>query len=714
MAIKYLDAKRVRGSSTAAGADEEIVLDDNPSSQHSWSNAQSGYAPTTPTPSNENNYNGVFINTNSALVGKSLKKIKAYLCKVGSPNTSGTIRLGVCSGTGSGSTITWVTGAYVDIENLISGESGGVTLNTGFPAVPVPIEVTLPTPHTLAANDTIALGLTGGNYGSGTNVAWQYSDGTGVYDGSNTSRNRFSGGSWTGSGMASDMHCTVTCGSSVDEKTTLVTVPPTGSADFDGSNDKVTLGGSNTDYNFLTSGSFSIACWVYPDAISNNNTFFDNTNGSASANGLVIRWEDSEMKIVMMFGKSGGGDGTVKSDGNEMATGEWQHLCFTFDGSTAKIYRNGTEIKSGSYTGYSGTANAVPALGFTISGGDSAYNGKVDDFLITNDILTTTEITALASGTAVADVSPAIGNQKIHYTFTTNFNDSAPSGLGNGTAYQTTIVSSGKQFNNTSNLPENTLFEETDTYKTYWLQDNAWALTKPSPLNMTYANSTAADAVWIPDGDRTTGEGIIKIDTTNNYLKDYWDTTTSTFRLSQNTYDLGSSLGTTWTVQYTVNFSNWRDPTSSNYVWGIGMWGSPSSSSMNTSQDRLVCFVNNSSAWTIWDTSGATASGDGSMGALQNATGTTGSPSAVPSASTNSKDWFVTLQKVDATKYTVVVREDSHAGTIIGARKEQTWQSGTPSSFRYFGAKCTMSNSARTGMIIKDVLVYDGALVGSI
>ena len=269
-------------------------------------------------------------------------------------------------------------------------------------------------------------------------------------------------------------------------------------------------------------------------------------------------------------------------------------------------------------------------------------------------------------------------------------------------------------FSTSSDLPENTLFEETDTRKVYWLQDNAWALSTPAALNMTYANSTAADAVWIPDGDATTGEGIIKIDTTNNYLKDYWDTTTTTFRLSQNTYDLGSSLGTTWTVQYTVNFSNWRDPTSSNYVWGIGMWGSPSSSSMNTSQDRLVCFVNNSSAWTIWDTSGATASGDGSMGALRSATGTSGSPSAVPSASTNSKDWFVTLQKVDATKYTVVVREDSHTGTIIGARKEQTWQTGTPSGFRYFGAKCTMSNSARTGMIIKDVLVYDGALVGSI
>ena len=32
----------------------------------------------------------------------------------------------------------------------------------------------------------------------------------------------------------------------------------------------------------------------------------------------------------------------------------------------------------------------------------------------------------------------------------------------------------------TSDLPENTLFEETDTYKTYWLQSNAWTINDPT------------------------------------------------------------------------------------------------------------------------------------------------------------------------------------------------------------------------------------------
>ena len=87
MAIKYLNAKRIRGSSTGLGSSEEIILDDNPSSQYSWGTATGSYAPSTPTPSNHNNYNGVFINTNSALKGKKLIKVKAWLCKVGSQKT---------------------------------------------------------------------------------------------------------------------------------------------------------------------------------------------------------------------------------------------------------------------------------------------------------------------------------------------------------------------------------------------------------------------------------------------------------------------------------------------------------------------------------------------------------------------------------------------------------------------------------------------------
>lgn len=490
-----------------------------------------------------------------------------------------------------------------------------------------------------------------------------------------------------------------------DEKATLVTTSPK-CATFDGSNDKVT-------YSTLMSGTgaWSFSVWVYHTGGTSGNDGIV----SANSNGIEqLLYQGSSQKFGMKMGTN-----SHIYTATTVAENTWYHLAGTrATNGDVKFYLNGAETNTAS-----GDTGAVPTGDWVLGAcGSEFWAGSIIEWAVWNGrVLSSSEVSTIynsGSPTRLPDAGLSTAyttNLTGYYPLDTNFNKFSGTGGGNGTNSGTLIEQSTPvtPISASSDLPENTLFEETNTRFTYFLQSGVWENSK-QPLNMTYANSTLADAVWVSDGTRTTGEGIIKIDTTNNYLKDYWDSTTSTFRLSQNTYDLGSSLGTTWTVQFTVNFSNWRDPTSSNYVWGMGMWGSPSSTSINTSQDRLVCFVNNSSAWTIWDTSGATASGDGSMGALRSATGTSGSPSAVPSASTNSKDWFVTLQKVDATKYTVVVREDSHTGTIIGARKEQTWQSGTPSGFRYFGAKCTMSNSARTGMIIKDVLVYDGALVGSI
>jgi len=173
-----------------------------------WSTGSSYYAPTS---SADNNYNGVVLNTNSCIKGRVLKKITAYLAKVGSPNTSGTIKLGVWDNTNSGSTITPVTTSLVEIQDDIG------SLNTlGSTATPVAITVTLPSTRTLEEYDTIGLELTGGNYDLSNNVAWQYTSGTDVFDGGTTTdtkfttRNRYTSSAWSGPTMTSDMRCTIT------------------------------------------------------------------------------------------------------------------------------------------------------------------------------------------------------------------------------------------------------------------------------------------------------------------------------------------------------------------------------------------------------------------------------------------------------------------------------------------------------------------------
>jgi len=207
MAITYLSGGRIQGSSTVVGADEEITLLDS----GTWS-IDAGALTTT----NDNNYNGIQILAGSALLGKKVKKIKGYFKRPNSA-TGGTVKLGVWSGTGSGSTITLVE------EHELGGAGAGYSwINSNLTTNSwTAVEVTLTTPRTLLLNDTLALHVDGGNYNGSGGILWQYSDGTNVYDGSATCRNRFTT-TWNGGAMTSDMRCVLTCESIVDEKAALV------------------------------------------------------------------------------------------------------------------------------------------------------------------------------------------------------------------------------------------------------------------------------------------------------------------------------------------------------------------------------------------------------------------------------------------------------------------------------------------------------------
>jgi len=342
------------------------------------------------------------------------------------------------------------------------------------------------------------------------------------------------------------------------------------------------------------------------------------------------------------------------------------------------MYKDGGTAVTGNKSNDS-TSTSSPAHVFSLGGGlGNDFKGNFDEVSVWNRVLTSGEVASLRnSGSGIV---------------TTTLAD-----LSDLKAYWNLNATSGTYENNfaKSLLPENTLFEETDTRFVYFLQNNVWENSK-QPLNMTFADQTAADAVWIPDS-----QNYHRIDVTNKYLLDNFDSTTGSFIQAQCTYDLGSNLDTTWTVQFTFRASNYRSPTSSNYTWMFGMFGANYNSNANTTQDRLAIVYDTTNHF---QSTGANASGDGSMTTM---------PATNPtlSSSTNSTEYFVTLQKTGTTGYKVVLRTGSHSGTILSTHSP-TWQSGTPSVFRYFGMKSRMSNSARLGAIIKDVLVYDGALVG--
>jgi len=103
------------------------------------------------------------------------------------------------------------------------------------------------------------------------------------------------------------------------------------------------------------------------------------------------------------------------------------------------------------------------------------WDGKIQDVAFWSRVLTGAEQTALFTNNA----TPAVDYDNSASTTSTNTGKVATSVSQTGLkAYYTFNDATTGVTNsaNVFNLPENTLFEETDTYKTYWLQDNEWKI----------------------------------------------------------------------------------------------------------------------------------------------------------------------------------------------------------------------------------------------
>ena len=84
-----------------------------------------------------------------------------------------------------------------------------------------------------------------------------------------------------------------------------------------------------------------------------------------------------------------------------MTTGEWMHLCYTYDGTTLKIYKNAIEIASESFIGgYRSNSGSSPYEYF--------YDGEIDQIRTFNSVLPQAAITALYNETTTTATSASI------------------------------------------------------------------------------------------------------------------------------------------------------------------------------------------------------------------------------------------------------------------------------------------------------------------
>jgi hypothetical protein len=163
-----------------------------------------------------------------------------------------------------------------------------------------------------------------------------------------------------------------------------------GALDFDGANDFVSFS------NPLSSFSQSSACaWVWADSYTNSSSYastFLNLYSDAN-NGVRFGGDLGASPYLYVSYKSGGTSYVRSTVEGVVETNKWYHLCYTFNGSSAKLYLDGAPLASVADSGWNpGAANQIGARSTVDSVVVGSWNGKLDDVRIFNRALDDAEI----------------------------------------------------------------------------------------------------------------------------------------------------------------------------------------------------------------------------------------------------------------------------------------------------------------------------------
>lgn len=152
-----------------------------------------------------------------------------------------------------------------------------------------------------------------------------------------------------------------------------------------------------------TASGFSLSLWLKPNAsLTGTDDYFGGIVPSDGTNQKYVDmlYTSATNTLRVRYGNSGGNN--FFDTGVNPSSGTWYHYVFTYDGTTAKTYINGSQTSSGVFS--AGTAYASTNASASILGSDGGIasqpvNAVIDEWGFFNKCLTPTEVTTLyASG----------------------------------------------------------------------------------------------------------------------------------------------------------------------------------------------------------------------------------------------------------------------------------------------------------------------------
>jgi hypothetical protein len=148
----------------------------------------------------------------------------------------------------------------------------------------------------------------------------------------------------------------------------------------------------------------TVAAWVWADARPLWASIAKNWgNGVAGQFHFGLTASDGDLSCYL---STAAGATPNQREGVPLPLGSWQHLAFTADGTTLKLYRNGAQVGSTTYSGGL-VASPMSALGIGVKLNDAGtapdssapgfWQGKLDDLGLWNRALNTAEISAVVA-----------------------------------------------------------------------------------------------------------------------------------------------------------------------------------------------------------------------------------------------------------------------------------------------------------------------------
>ena len=221
----------------------------------------------------------------------------------------------------------------------------------------------------------------------------------------------------TASGSAYTVHSgTASCQVNLSASASGTATSPwtdTYSIDLDGTNDYVAVSGFDGNA-LIGTGDMTAAFWVKYDTAggSNQNTFYIGRIG-ASEDYILVRQNGSTSKIELYCRNNTGTTvDAVITASSTVTTDTWYHVVFTRTGTTGALYINAASQGSLTDSDF-GTDLASSGSGLRLGSfqtGTGTVDGHLNDVAIWDEVLTSSEITAIYNSGSPTDLTTDAGN----------------------------------------------------------------------------------------------------------------------------------------------------------------------------------------------------------------------------------------------------------------------------------------------------------------